>query len=46
MRKLKDILEEQNRPDDRDLRSRGDMRREQRQAEERLADLAERLASA
>ena len=45
MRKLKDILREQAKADqdDRDLRSRTDARRERKQAEAALADLARRL---
>ena len=47
MRKLKDILAEQERADrdDRDLRSRSDARRERKQAEAALADLAKRLVA-
>lgn len=43
MRKLDDILAEQNRPDDRDLRSRTDARKERKSEEESLAHLAEEL---
>jgi ribosome-associated protein len=45
MRKLKDILREQDRPDDRDLTSRSDRKRAQRETEERLAALALALAA-
>jgi ribosome-associated protein len=43
VRKLDDILAEQNRPDDRDLRSRTDARKERKSEEESLAHLAEQL---
>jgi ribosome-associated protein len=46
MRKLTDILKEQHRPDERDLRSRSDARRENRTTERRLAELAELLTRA
>jgi ribosome-associated protein len=45
MRKLADVLAEQAREDDRDLRSRGDARRERRAEETRLAELASRLVA-
>lgn len=45
VRKLADILREQQRDDPRDLRSRSDARRERRQSEDHLADLARRLTA-
>lgn len=45
MRKLSDILAEQNRPDDRDLSSRSDARRLRQREEERLARLARSLVA-
>jgi ribosome-associated protein len=45
MRKLEDILREQDRPDDRDLTSRSDRKRAQRETEDRLAALALALAN-
>lgn len=43
MRKLRDILADRDRPDDRDLRSRSDARRLERASEEALAALAGEL---
>ena len=43
MRKLEDILAEQNRPDDRDLRSRTDAKNEEKRREQALSRLAEQL---
>src|SRR5262245_38306080 len=40
MRKLADVIKEQNREDPRDLRSRSDAKRERKSSEERLARLA------
>jgi ribosome-associated protein len=46
MRKLPDIIAEQNREDPRDLRSRSDARKERRREEDHLAGLARRLVDA
>lgn len=43
MRKLEDLLAEQNRPDDRDLRSRTDAKNEEKRRELALSRLAEQL---
>jgi len=45
VRKLADILREQQRDDPRDLRSRSDARRERKQSEDHLVDLARRLTA-